>query len=170
MGNNQAAVVTLSEKQVEILSQLHTGSHSPMHYKQRAEIIIMASQGNSNNEIERTIGICGLTVTKWRNRYAAAEKELAITEADNPRKLRSVIERLLSDERRSGRTPTFTDEQVACIIALSLEKPDEIGLPFSHWTPSLLRGEVIKRGIVSSISAMQISRFLKGARFKAASS
>ena len=170
MGNNQAAIVTLSDKQEEILRQLYTGSHSPLHYKQRAEIIILASQGNSNNKIERIMGICGLTVTKWRNRYAAAEKELSLIEANNPRKLRTVIEGLLSDERRSGRTPTFTDEQVACIIALSLQKPDEMGLPFSHWTPSLLRDEAIKRGIVSSISGMQISRFLKGTRSKATSS
>ena len=47
--------------------------------------------------------IAGETITKWRNRYAANENELAKTEEDNPRKLRSVIEKILSDE------------QVACI-------------------------------------------------------
>ena len=170
MAINQAVTVKLSEKQEEILRQLQVGTHTALHFKQRAEIILLASQGISNNEIGRIMGIDGKSVTKWRNRYAAAAQELALTESDTPRKLRSIIEKLLSDERRSGRTPTFTDEQVACIIALSLQKPDEIGLPFSHWTLSLLCEEVIRRGIVPSISPMQISRFLKGARSEATSS
>jgi len=170
MANNQAVAVNLSEKQEKILEQLHVGSHSPLHYKLRSKIILLASKGKSNNEIERTMQIGGEMITLWRNRFAAAENELALTEAENPRKLRSVIEKLLSDEPRSGKPPKFKDEQVACIIALSLQKPDEIELPFSHWTPALLKDEAIKRGIVSSISESQVRCFLKGKRFKATSS
>jgi hypothetical protein len=129
-----------------------------------------AERHGLNNEIERTISIDSEMITLWRNRYAAAEKELAITEAENPRKLRSVIEKLLSDTPRSGRPPTFTDVQVAKIIALSLQNPGELKLPFSHWTPALLKDEAIRSGIVSSISESQVRCFLKGKRFKAASS
>jgi len=161
---NQAAVIKLSEKQENILRQMQVGTHSPLHYKRRAEIILLANQGKSNNEIERTMSIDSEMITLWRNRYAAAKKELAITEAENPRKLRSVIEKLLSDELRSGRPPTFTNEQVASIIALSLQNPDELKLPFSHWTPELLKDEAIKRGIVPSISASQVRVFLKRRR------
>jgi len=126
MGINQAVAIKLSEKQEKILQQMYIGSHSPLHYKRRAEIILLANQGKSNNEIERTMAIDSEMVTLWRNRYAAAEKELSITEAENPRKLRSVIEKLLSDATRSGRPPTFTDIQVANIIALSLQNPNEL--------------------------------------------
>jgi putative transposase len=164
MGINQAAVIELSEKQENILRQMQVGTHSPLHYKRRAEIILLAYQGKSNNEIERTMSIDSEMVTLWRNRYANAEKELAITEAENPRKLRSAIEKLLSDAPRSGRPPTFTNEQVASIIALSLQNPSELKLPFSHWTPELLKDEAIKRGIVPSISASQVSVFLKRRR------
>ena len=114
--------------------------------------------------------LSGETITKWRNRYAANESELCKTEKENPRKLRSVIEKILSDEQRSGRSATFTDEQVACIIAMSCQKPEELELPFSHWTPELLKDEAIKRGIVSTISASQVRRFLKRKRFKTAPS
>ena len=164
MASNQAMAVNLSEKQEKILEQLHAGSHSPLHYKLRSEIILLASKGKSNNEIERIMKIGGEMVTLWRNRYAAAEKELAITEAENPRKLRSAIEKLLSDAPRIGRPSTFTDEQVASIIALSLQNPSELKLPFSHWTPELLKDEAIKRGIVPSISASQVRVFLKRRR------
>jgi putative transposase len=169
MANNQAVAINLSEKQEKILEQLHVGSHSPLHYKLRSGIILLASKGKSNNEIERTMQIGGEMITLWRNRFAAAENELAKTEAENPRKLRSVIEKLLSDTTRSGRPPTFTDVQVANIIALSLQNPSELKLPFSHWTSALLKDEVIRRGIVSSISESQIRFFLKGKGFKAAS-
>ena len=169
MARNQAVELNLSAAQEKILQQLLKGTHSPQHYKQRAEIILLASQGNSNNKIERMLNIHGETVTKWRNRYAGAEKELALTEEENPQKLRSAIEKVLSDEQRRGRTPKFTDEQVACIIALSLQKPEELGLPFSHWTISSLRDEVINRGIVAYISTTQVHSFLKGARYKATS-
>jgi len=164
---NKAAVIELSEQQKKILTQLQVGTHNPSHFKSRSEIIVLADLGHTNNDIERMLGIAGETVTKWRNRYAAAKKELAKIEEENPRKLRSKIEKILSDEPRSGKPAKFTDEQVACIIALSCQKPEELGLPFSHWTASLLRDEAIKREIVTSISATQISRFLKRKRFKA---
>ena len=109
-------------------------------------------------------------VTKWRNRYAGASEELWKTEEESPRKLRGLVEKILSDAPRCGAPSTFTDEQVACIIALACELPENLGLPFSHWSPSLLQKEVINRGIVESISAVHVGRFLKGAGFKAAPS
>ena len=160
MARLQARVVKLSGNQRNILNQLQVGTHSPQHFKQRAEIVLMASSGYTNNEIERKLQISGETITKWRNRYASNEKELASTEEENPRKLRKAIEKVLTDEQRSGRPAKFTDEQVACIIAMSCQKPDELGLPFSHWTPELLKDEAIKRGIVSTISTSQVRVFL----------
>ena len=170
MARLQAKPIRLSETQRNILKQLQVGTHTPQHFKQRANIVLMASQGLSNNEIERQLQISGETITKWRNRYAAKEKELTTVEVENPRKLRNAIEKTLSDEQRSGKPATFTDEQVACIIAVSCQKPDEMGLPFSHWTPELLKDEVIKMGVVPTISTSQVRVFLKRERFKAASS
>jgi len=170
MAKNQAREIELSENQVKILTQLQTGTHSPQHFKQRAEIVLMAGKGYSNNEIERILAISGETITKWRNRYAANEKELSKIEEENPRKLRNNIEKVLSDEARSGRSATFTDEQVACIIAMSCQAPNDLGLPFSHWTPELLKDEAIKRGIVATISSSQVRRFLKKEGFKTTSS
>jgi len=166
MARLQAQPIKLSESQKKILEQMNVGTHTPQHFKQRAEIVLLANNGYSNNEIERKLQISGETITKWRNRYAANEAELSTTEEENPRKLRKAIEKVLSDEQRSGKPPKFTDEQVACIIAMSCQKPEELGLPFSHWTAELLKDEVIKRGIVSTISTSQVRVFLKRERFK----
>ena len=167
MYKTQASEIKLSEKQKRVLIQLKNGTHSPLHLKQRAEIILLANERNSNNEIERKMGINGETVTKWRDRYSNENEELLRIEIETPKKLKESLKKILSDAQRSGAPTTFNDEEVACIIALGCEKPVDLGLPFSHWSPSLLREEVIKRGIVKSISATQISRFFKRERFKA---
>jgi transposase len=73
---------------------------------------------------------------------------------------------LLRDERRSGRKPLFTAEQVAQIIAVACEKPEASDRPVSHWTPRELADGVMKRGIVTSISPRHIARFLEEAALK----
>jgi len=170
MVNKKATKITLNEHEKKILTELKKGSHTPLHLKKRSEIILLASEGEGNSGISRKVEMNRENVTKWRNRYGGSSEELMKTGAETPKKLRGLIERILSDAPRSGAPNTFTDEQIACIIALACELPESLGLPFSHWSPSLLRKEAIKRGIVEAISAVHVGRFLKGARFKAASS
>ena len=170
MPGKKAVEIILSEHEKKILKQMKKGTHSELHLKKRSEIILLASEGESNSSISRKINIERNQVRQWRNRYNETRAELTKTESETPKKLRGLIEKVLSDAVRPGAPSTFTDEQIACIIGLACELPESIGLPFSHWSPSLLRNEVIKRGIVESISAVHVGRFLKYARFKAASS
>jgi putative transposase len=169
MPRREAAKITLSDKEREILTKINTGTHTAMNLIKRSGIILLAEKGESNNRIEKVLQIHGETVTQWRNRYAQAHEELVRVEKEEPRKFRAAIEKTLSDAPRPGTPPTFTDEQVACIIALACEKPEQLDLPFSHWTPTLLREEIIKSGVVKDISAMHVSRLLKRARIKASS-
>jgi putative transposase len=164
-----ASNITISKKQERILTEHAVGTHTPLHLKTRSQIILHASKGCSNNSIEKQMGIDAKTVKLWRDRYSREYEELRRIEAEVPHKIRSAIKRLLSDEQRPGRSATFTDEQVAAIIAMACQAPEKLGVPCSHWTPGLLQIEVINRGIVSSISVRQIGRFLKRQRPPAAS-
>ena len=114
------------------------------------------------------MGLDPSTVQRWRDRYGTQDEELKRAEAEAPRKMRSIIEKILSDEQRPGCPSTYTDEQVAAIIALACENPAKLDLPFSHWTAGLLRIEAIKLGIVDNISVRQVGRFLKRKRFTTA--
>jgi len=147
---------------------MKNGTHTEQHLKKRSEIILRASAGESTRSNSRSIKMEKGSVREWRNRYASANEELSKTEAETPKKLRGLIEKILSDAPRPGTPSRFTDEQIACIIALACELPESFGLAFSHWSPSLLQKEVIKRGIVESISSVHVGRFLKGAGRKAA--
>jgi putative transposase len=115
------------------------------------------------------MGIDPKTVKLWRDRYSVRYEELSRIERETPHKIRKAIEETLSDAPRPGGPPTFKDEQVAAIIAMACEDPSKLGLPFSHWTPELLQIEVVKLGIVESISVRQIGRFLKRKRSAAES-
>jgi len=158
--------IEASEKEVAILSQMSSGTHTPLHLKTRSKIILMASQGLSNNAIRIAMNLRHGTVQKWRDRYLGMSTEIKRIEAETPHKMRASIELVLSDSPRPGSPPTFSDEQVAAIIAMSCEDPGKFDLPFSHWTPELLQIEAIKLGVVGSISVRQIERFLKRERFK----
>jgi putative transposase len=156
-----AAKVEVSEKQERILKGYAAGTHSKLHLKTRAQIVLKAANGCTNNSIERDMDLDAKSVKLWRDRYCCRYEELKLIEAETPWKLRNAIVKILSDEQRPGRPSTFTDEHVAAIISLACEDPAKLGLPFSHWTPGLLQIEVKKLSIVKSISVRQIGRFLK---------
>ena len=160
-----AKKIVLSEKQERILTENASGTHTPLHIKIRSQIILNAAKGWSNSTIEENMGIDHKTARKWRGRYGNRYEELKRIEAEEPHKLRGEIHKTLSDAGRIGAPPKFKDEQVATIIAMSCESPSRFDLPFSNWTPELLQIEVIKLGIVDSISVRQIERFLKRERF-----
>lgn len=161
MSINQAPAIVLSEKQQKILVTMSKGAHTPWHWIQRSTILLMAASGMNNKTIARQTGWNRNTVKLWRMRFAAAAPQLNDIENNQSHKLKAKIESVLSDEPRSGAPSTFTDEQVAHILTLACQSPEELGLPFSHWTPGALAREAVSRGIVSSISVRQVGRFLK---------
>ena len=161
MSQKTASKIALSQKQKRILTENAAGTHTQLHLKIRSQIILHAANGWSNNAIEKTMGIDAKTVKLWRDRYKRQSEELRRIEAETPHKMRSAVNKILSDEQRPGCPSKFRDEQVAAIIAMACESPQKFGVPCSHWTPGLLQIEVIKLGIVNSISVRQIGRFLK---------
>ena len=162
MPKKTASKIEISERERKILEEYNKSTQQPLHLKIRSEIILQASRGLSNNEIERKTKLSPRRIKTWRDRYSASREKITNTEEETPHKLRSVIREALSDEQRPGAPATFRDEQVAAIVALACEDPTALGLPFSHWSAGSLREEAIKLGIVKDISSRQVSRFLKG--------
>ncbi len=76
---------------------------------------------------------------------------------------RRAVEQVLRDEPRPGPPGKFTPEQVVGILAVACEPPAKSGRPITHWTAHELVDEVIKRGIVPSISVAQVGRYLREA-------
>jgi transposase len=160
----QAAKVTVTERQHAILLTLRNAVTAPSHLRLRAAVILLAFDGRRNQDIADELGLGPRQVGRWRRRWAKAwsgliELECRETHAD----LRRAIEALLSDAPRPGAPGKFTPEQVTQILAVACEPPEKSGRPITQWTASELADEVVKRGIVASISTSQVNRYLREA-------
>jgi putative transposase len=129
----------------------------------RARIVLAAAEGSNNEQIAQRLGINRETARLWRSKWLVSAERLVLAEEGGEEKaLRECIEEdVLADAKRSGAPATFTPEQVCRIVALACEDPrEESGRPVTHWTNAELADEVLKRGIVKSISPRSVGRFL----------
>lgn len=161
----------LSERQRALLERCTRRHSAPHHLVLRAQLILLAADGLNNSQIATRLGLNRTQVRLWRARWLAAAASLAALEAADPadQHLPATVETLLADAYRSGAPPTFSPEQVCQLVALACEPPADSGLPLSHWTSLALAAEAIKRGIVETISARSVGRFLNAGRDQAAS-
>jgi transposase len=124
----------------------------PQQIALRARIILLAATGQNNAEIAEALNITLDMVRLWRRRWLAlspmALKDLGVAER-------------LEDLPRPGTPPRLTTDQICQIERLACEKPEQSGRPISQWTGREIAEELVKRGIVDTISPRHASRLLK---------
>lgn len=158
--------VRVSARQRALLKKWERNqANTPYRLVERCRIILMSEEGISNAEQGRRLGVDRQCARRWRQRWAAAQERLAGAESEgaSERDYAKLVVEVLSDHERPGVTPTFSAEQLTKIVAVACERPEDSDRPVTHWTPRELTDEVIKRGIVDSISPRHVDRFLKGA-------
>jgi transposase len=156
------AQVTITERQLDLLRDMTTSRRCPTGLALRAAIILLAFERRPCEAIAQHLGCERHTVGTWRRRWKAHFEQLVHAECcGKPGELRRTLETVLSDAPRPGRPPRITAEQVAMILSVACEPPQQSGVPRSHWTRETLTAEIKKRGIVTEISARQVGRFLK---------
>jgi putative transposase len=158
--------VTVSQRLREILEGWLRASKTPQVLAVRARIVLMSADKEPTWKQRLELKTDAQRVSRWRVRWGKWQERLAAAEGAGAidKELEALVLSALSDAPRSGTPPKFTPEQLTAIIALACEKPQDSGLPVSHWTPAELAREAIKRGIVDSISPRHIDRFLKRSR------
>lgn len=158
----KAAKVVITERQQDILRQMVRSRSCPQGLAQRAQIILLAFDRLQNGPIAEQLGCERHGVGIWRRRWADAFDTLVRIEClEGLSALETAIEDVLSDHPRSGCPGTFAPDQIARIIAVACEPPEDSGRPVTHWTPTELAEEVVARRIVPSISVRHVGRFLK---------
>ena len=162
-----AAKLVITERQQTVLRQMAAASTSPVRLAQRAEVILRAFAGEANQAIAAAIDLDPTAVGLWRRRWVKAWPKLIQIECtETQAAFRRAIEDVLSDAPRSGKPGTFTPEQITQILALACEPPEQSGRPITHWTYKELADEAKKRGLVASISASQVGRYLREAELQ----
>ena len=162
-----AAKVLITERQQEILQELVNGRSAPVRLVQRAKIVLLAFAGVDNADIGQEVALGPDAVGLWRRRWAKVWQRLTVFECvENKADLRRAIDAVLADAPRSGNPGTFTPEQITRILALACEPPELSGRPITHWTNAELAAAAIQQGIVPSISASQVGRYLREAELQ----
>jgi putative transposase len=162
--------IMLTPRQQSCLDQIARRRTNPHRLVTRARIILEIASGTNNSKIARQLNLDRSTVLYWRERWLEGASKISHSEAEssNDKALSTLIEQTLSDKPRPGAPSPFSPEQIVRIIAVACEEPASSNRPISHWTPGEIADEVIKRGIVETISTRSVGRFLKSGRFEAA--
>ena len=140
--------IELKEEERTILEAIVRKQTTAQNIGRRARIILMVDRGkNTNTKVAEYVGMDNGEITRWTKRWLESKEKN--------------IEARLEDKPRTGRPATITAEQWCKIMALACEKPELHGVPISHWSHSSLTTEIIKQGIVESISATHVGNFLQ---------
>lgn len=154
MGRLTPKILNLSDSERNQLQQLINRHNTPQQIAIRAKIILMASEGQNHREVARNLDINRQMARLWRNRWLETDpKDLSIHQR-------------LQDSERVGAPVKFSMEQVIELFALACSPPEDYGRPISHWTARELADEIIKRGIIESISIRHVGRLLAEAELK----
>ena len=109
-----APEILLSPEEKQQLERFARGRSAPARLVQRAQIVLLASEGKENREIAAELGIVRHTVGRWRSRYA--KLGLAGIEKDSP---------------RSGRLPTISEEVIQEVIRKTTQETPSNA---THWS------------------------------------
>jgi putative transposase len=144
--------VELTDEERRALEGLVRRHTTGQQVAERARIVLLAAAGLNNSEIARQLALEPDTVRLWRQRWLSFP---GVALAD-----RGVAARL-ADAPRSGTPARIAPEQVARIVALACEAPSASGRPVSQWSTTELAAEIMRRGIVDTISPRHAARLLK---------
>ena len=134
-------IVDLNEAEISQLRSLtKTGKHKARSIT-RANIIIMASEGYSDNAIASTLRINVSTVERTREKFVLGGLEYALQDRPHPPKPRKL-----------------DGKQEAFLVATACSTAPE---GRSRWTMQLLADQLISLGIVDSISDETVRQTLK---------
>lgn len=162
-----AAKVVVTERQQDVLRRMSRSVTIAFRLGQRAQVILLAFEGRLNEEVEQVVQLGRDAVGRWRRRWQEAFGRLTVLEGtEGPAELRRAVEEVLSDEPRSGRPCEFTAEQPTMVFSVACEAVEDSGRPVARWTQRELRDEVVRRGIVESISLSHLSTLLAEAQLQ----
>jgi len=140
--------IELSTEEKDKLEAIVRKQTTPQNIARRARIILMVDGGkHTNTKVAEYVGMNNGEITRWTKRWVENQEE--------------DVEARLQDKPRSGRPARITAEQWCKIMALACEKPELHGVPITHWSRATLTAEIIKQGIVETISPTHVGDFLK---------
>jgi len=132
--------VDLSQIERAALRALLSGGKHASRRLKRAQILLAADAGASEEEIARSVGVGGSTVYRTKRRFVEGN-----------------LERALSEEPRPGAERKLTGKEEALLVATACASPPE---GCARWTLELLAGAMVKLTEHKSLSHETVRRRL----------
>jgi len=132
--------VELSEVERDQLRALLSGGKHAARKLKRAQILLAADTGASDEEIIRSVGVGGSTVSRTKRRFVLGNLEAA-----------------LSEEPRPGAVRKLSGKEEALLVAIACSKPPA---GWARWTLELLAGTMVKLTEHSELSRETVRRRL----------
>ncbi len=148
----RARPITLTVEERAGLESLTRRHSAPQQVVARARIVLAADDRRSIIGTADDLGLNRDTVRLWRDRWTAVQ-DIPLADLD-------VAERL-ADAPRPGAPARITAAQVCQVVALACEAPTTAGRPLSQWTNQERADEIMKRGVVDTISPRHAARVVK---------
>ena len=126
-------------ERAEVTLLLNGGKHAARRLK-RAQILLAADAGASDEEIARSIGVGGSTVYRTKRRFVLGNLKAA-----------------LNEEPRPGGRRKLSGKEEALLVATACSKPPQ---GRARWTLELLAGKLVKLTEHGSISRETVRRRL----------
>jgi transposase len=117
-----AVEIVLSDEEGRELSRLSKSRSVSVRLAERSRIVLLASEGKTNEEIGEELGITRQKAGRWRKRYAE-----------------SGLEGIVRDAPRPGRKPKISSRKVAQVIRLTTQTTPKDA---THWSQRLMSEKV----------------------------
>jgi transposase len=132
--------VELSQTERAELTSLVSGGKHAVRKLKRAQILLAADAGASDEEIARSVGVGGSTVYRTKRRFVLGNLEAA-----------------LSEEPRPGARRKLSGKEEALLVATACSHPPT---GRARWTLKLLAGELVRLTEHASLSRETVRRRL----------
>ena len=130
--------VTLTQYERNELRALLNGGKSPARKLKRAQILLAADAGVSDEDIALSVGVGGSSVYRTKRRFVEGN-----------------LERALGEEPRPGAERKLTRKEEALLVATACSNPPA---GRARWTLELLAGEMVKLTAHESLSRETVRR------------
>ena len=132
--------VELSQTERAELTALLSGGRRAARKLKRAQILLAADAGASDDDIATSVGVGGSTVYRTKQRFVLGNLEAA-----------------LSEEPRPGASRKLSGKEEALLVATACSKPPQ---GRARWTLELLAGEIVRLTEHDSVSRETVRRRL----------
>lgn len=136
--------VSLNDDERDHLRQLTSKGQTKARRLKRAQILLLADQGKTDQQIKDALSVSIPTIERIRKRFVLEGFDEA-----------------LSEKPRKGKDPLLDGKQEAHLVALACSDAPE---GRTTWTMQLLAERLVELGIVERISRETVRRTLKKTR------